>query len=524
MDRPLLFLVVALIAIGVFLFLRRQDEEKATPMGPGVPFDTDAGERLKAVDAKITSLQQQFGHFDTTDMKLSHDAIQGITEILKGIGNARRDLHAMDVDVAENQNRQSISERLEVFTRTIEKVIKHAKVDQARVDVEPAVADGPSGPVYEFSFAAAPNLKERPVELEPGAPQPTKPKFGGGEINLAPNDVVRPEDGLTGRERHPGVQVANVVSEDNLQAFQASERAEALAGITKANVLRLPSAPKPGTQEEQDARAAAKVNQPDPLKPPLAAEIVHAKEPSRAEVDRKEALGSIQFDSVNDPKQLVVPPLGREAEAASTLLQMMRSSPAQDDGSGGVSFDSAPKRDAPETFEGDEEQMLLEKRAADPDVPKRIKDDPKAFLRDLNRLVDGYIQEDAPAKKLTQQIAEVRSLLMAEPASSKEASDVYDPVRKVVLQGFQLLESRLSRIQSAVKRPRPAPIGEMNDAAAEAEERVKRVKAAGAGAPGADARPVTFKLGGHDVVSFEDVPRADPTIRRSRRQSGLAPD
>ena len=342
----------------------------------------------------------------------------------------------------------------------------------------------------------------------PGGSETTKPVFGFSNVNdtLAPSARIRPEDGVTGRERFPGVKVAGVISEGTLRDFQAGER-------TKAKVVDMRSTkPKVGTQAEKDAQAAAHVNQVDPHKPALAAEVIHAPEQSKAASDRKEALGAIAFDAVDSPKQLVVLPVGREVEAASTLLQMMSQEPANADGTGGVSFDSAPKRDKPETFEGDEQEMLLAKQAADPNNPARIRDDPKAFMKAIQARVEDYVSQDSPAKQLALQIAEIRALLMAEPSSSKLAVEVFDPMRMATLTEFNILEKRLSKIQSAVKRPREAPIGERDEAEHEQSERTKRPKI-----PAEAASSVRVLNEGHEVVSTQNVPRADPDRRSSGR-------
>ena len=117
--------------------------------------------------------------------------------------------------------------------------------------------------------------------------------------------------------------------------------------------------------------------------------------------------------------------MGKEAEAAKTLLRMLGQPPANADGTGGVSFNSAPKRDAPEVFEGDEHEMLLAKTAADPNHPDRLKDDPKAYLRALQQRVEEYVSKESTVKQLALEVAEIRALLMAEPESSKEAADVF---------------------------------------------------------------------------------------------------
>ena len=78
MDRPLLFLVLALVAVGVFLYLRRQDDEANTPTpGGGVPFDTDAAMRIQEADGRITDMTQRFGAFDTVSNVLPEDVVRG---------------------------------------------------------------------------------------------------------------------------------------------------------------------------------------------------------------------------------------------------------------------------------------------------------------------------------------------------------------------------------------------------------------------------------------------------------------
>ena len=165
--------------------------------------------------------------------------------------------------------------------------------------------------------------------------------------------------------------------------------------------------------------------------------------------------------------------------------------------------------------------MLLAKTAADPNNPVNIKDDPKSFMKALRTRVEGYVAQDSNAKQLGLEIAEIRALLMAEPASSKLAVDVFDPMRMAVLTEFNILEKRLSKIQSAVKRPREAPIGERDQAEHEQSERTKRPKIP-AEAPDRPASPVVRVLNeGHEVAAVEGVPRADPNVRRSSRVLGV---
>ena len=211
MDRPLLFLILALVAVGVFLYLRRQDDEANTPStGGGVPFDTDATARIKELDAAITDLTRRFAEFDTLSNVLSRDAVAGITEILGEIVQVRAELQSMDVDSAESGTRKAVVSRLDKFSRTVETVVRAAKVDQARVSLQPTEAAGPV--LFSPMFTAAPNVGERAVEFSPMGSETTKPVFGYPNVNetLAPADRVRPEEGVTGRERFPGVKVAKV--------------------------------------------------------------------------------------------------------------------------------------------------------------------------------------------------------------------------------------------------------------------------------------------------------------------------
>ena len=253
---------------------------------------------------------------------VSRDAVEGITEILKEIMQILAELDSLDVDDAESKTRKAVQTRLNRFSKTVEAVVRSSKVDQARVSLAPASAS-PVSVTFSPMFTSAPNEDERSTEFPPGGSEKSKPVFNFPNVNetLAPSERIRPEEGKTGRERFPGVKVTSVVSDETLQAFQKGER-------TKAKAKAKNTEPKPGTQAEMDAKTAASVKQVDPRKPVLPAEVIHAPEPSKAKQDRDGAVGVIQFDAVSEPKQLVVPPLGREAEAAATLLQMMAVKPA----------------------------------------------------------------------------------------------------------------------------------------------------------------------------------------------------
>ena len=160
MDRPLLFLVLALVAVGVFLFLRRQDDaEKVPPPGTGAPYDPGAAARIQEVDEFVTDLTRRFAEFDTLSPVLPQDSVAGITEILGEIVQIRAELNAVDVD-AESSTRKAVLARLDTFARTVEKVVRSAKVDR-----QEWLPNRPKPRDLWYSLRCSPRLPPRRSEL-----------------------------------------------------------------------------------------------------------------------------------------------------------------------------------------------------------------------------------------------------------------------------------------------------------------------------------------------------------------------